>query len=207
MRPPSRRISSEAVKFWSWGPKVGGRKRSPTCETELSHPRRRVSEERVPVCAAGPDQARPRSGNRRPILAPRPRLSRCLLNCRGIFRTPARCRRSPSGARRVRQAAMRSPEERARDPEPRPARGLGGQRETPRLHLRTVFEAVSRSSLLSGGEWSRLRMAFGHQAPRVLCLPLCQPNQEAFILTSSLSPKWLLELSYHHLIPDNRKEE
>ena len=63
-------------------------------------------------------------GNRRPILVPRPRLSRCLLNCRGILRTPARCRRSPSGARRVRQAAIRSPAERARDPEPWPARGM-----------------------------------------------------------------------------------
>nr|XP_058909188.1 N-acetyl-beta-glucosaminyl-glycoprotein 4-beta-N-acetylgalactosaminyltransferase 1-like [Kogia breviceps] len=138
MRPPSRRISSEAVKFWSWGPEVGGRKSSPTCDMELSHPRRRVSEERVPVCAAGPDQARPRSGKQtpHPRSAP-PALPLSLELPRDP--PPARCRRSPSGARRVRQAAMRSPAERARDPEPRPARGTpagwsAGDPTPPPLH-------------------------------------------------------------------------
>lgn len=56
----------------------------------------------------------------------------------------------------------------------------------------------------TGGGQSRLGGALGHQEPRVL-LSSALPVQEAFILMSSLSLRWLLELRHHQLILNHRK--
>lgn len=89
------------------------------------------------------------SGKRRPILTARPWLSpHCLLNCGGMrpaATAKARAERTVSARRRC--GARRSERE-TRNPGQRPGRRLGGQTETPRLHVSTVFRAVSGSSLL-----------------------------------------------------------
>ncbi|XP_045698393.1 translation initiation factor IF-2-like [Phyllostomus hastatus] len=52
MRPSSCSNYSVAAKFQDWGPEGWGRIHPPTCWTELSHPGRRVREERVPAVMA-----------------------------------------------------------------------------------------------------------------------------------------------------------
>lgn len=102
----------------------------------------------MPVCTAGPIQARPPQEKDAPSSLRAP--GSLPLSAELRQDAPGGYRQSQSGAQCVRQAALRSPAERARDTEPWPARGTqaGCQTETPRLHVSTVFRAVSGSSLL-----------------------------------------------------------
>lgn len=87
------------------------------CWMELSQPGRGVREKSMPLCAAVQAEVQTSWGINAPPRDAPWSLSCFLLNCRGIPRAPAGCRRSTSGARRVRQAALRCPTER-KDLEP-----------------------------------------------------------------------------------------
>lgn len=135
----------------SLGPGVGGRKRSPTCEKELSQPGRGVSEGRVPITAAGPGQVRhSQRGTAAPSALPPQALSSCLLNRLRIpERRPAaaEARAELGVSARRRCGAQRSGQD-TRNPGQGSGRRLGGHSKTPRLHLGIILGVVSRSPLL-----------------------------------------------------------
>lgn len=104
----------------------------------------------MPVCAAGPIQARPPQEKDAPSSLRAP--GSLPLSAELRRDAPGGYRQSQSGAQCVRQAALRSPAERAGDPEPRPACGTqAGWSETQCLHVSTgsgsSLLVVPRSSL------------------------------------------------------------
>ena len=95
MRPASRRSYSEAAKFRSWGRGSG---MVPRRVRRSCHPRRGVGKERVPVCAAGPVQARPPQGKDAPS----------SLQSPGSFPLSAELRQGAPRARRLPPKSERS---------------------------------------------------------------------------------------------------
>lgn len=148
---------SEAAKFRSWGPRAGGRKGSPMCWMELSHPGRGVREERMPACAASPGRGATNApgGSHAPprrrapgSLLLSPELPRDRRRTGRVPRKPECNAACPPGGAAVPGRAEGDLEPCAVGRMARWSSRLGGHPKTRCLHLRTPFRSGDLESPL-----------------------------------------------------------